>query len=109
MDGAYSDQPKLYALNKVEFSRRLAAKTGLSQSEAQAAYDAALEIIAETVLEQRNVSLGRIGTLIAKKKAARTAHSPSKGEQVDVPERIALSIRVGEKFKKLLRGEAPDI
>ena len=70
-------------MNKTEFVKAIAEKTGLTKKDAAAAVAAALEIIAETI-PQETVSLSGFGTFGCKHRLAREGKNPRTGEMVNI-------------------------
>ena len=70
-------------MNKTEFVKAIAEKTGLSKKEAATAVAAALEIITDTIKED-TVSLSGFGTFGCKHRLAREGKNPRTGEMVTI-------------------------
>ena len=70
-------------MNKTEFIKVIAEKTGLSKRDAAAAINAALETIAKTIKED-TVSLSGFGTFGCKHRLAREGKNPRTGEMVTI-------------------------
>ena len=70
-------------MNKTEFVKAIAEKSGLTKKEAAAAVAAALEIIAATIPED-TVSLSGFGTFGCKHRLAREGKNPRTGEMVSI-------------------------
>ena len=70
-------------MNKTEFVKAIAEKSGLTKKEAAAAVAAALEIIADTIPED-TVSLSGFGTFGCKHRQAREGKNPRTGEMVSI-------------------------
>ncbi len=70
-------------MNKTEFIKVIAEKTGLSKKDASAAVNAALDTIAETIKED-TVSLSGFGTFGCKHRQAREGKNPRTGEMVTI-------------------------
>ena len=71
---------------------KVAAKTGCSIKEAEAAVAATLEGIKE-LTEVGNLQLRGFGTFKFKVRAARTAKNPKSGEPVQVPEKRVMTFK----------------
>ena len=70
-------------MNKTEFIKAIAEKTGLSKKDAAAAVAAALETITDTIKED-TVSLSGFGTFGCKHRLAREGKNPRTGELVTI-------------------------
>ena len=70
-------------MNKTEFIKAVAEKSGLSKKEATAAVAAALETITQTIKEE-TVSLSGFGTFGCKHRYAREGKNPRTGEMVTI-------------------------
>ena len=70
-------------MNKTEFIKAIAEKTGLSKKDAAAAVAAALETITQTIKED-TVSLSGFGTVGCKQRVAREGKNPRTGELVTI-------------------------
>lgn len=70
-------------MNKTEFIKAIAEKTGLSKKDAAAAVAAALETITETITKD-TVSLSGFGTFGCKQRQAREGKNPRTGEMVTI-------------------------
>ena len=70
-------------MNKTEFIKAIAEKTGLSKKEAAAAVAAALETITDTI-QKETVSLSGFGTFGCKRRQAREGKNPRTGEMVTI-------------------------
>ena len=70
-------------MNKTEFIKAIAEKTGLSKKDAAAAVAAALETITQTIKEE-NFSLSGFGTFGCKHRVAREGKNPRTGELVTI-------------------------
>ena len=70
-------------MNKTEFIKAIAEKTGLSKKDAAAAVAAAIETITQTIKED-TVSLSGFGTFGCKHRVAREGKNPRTGELVTI-------------------------
>ena len=70
-------------MNKTEFIKAIAEKTGLSKKEAAAAVAAALKTIVQTI-PQDTVSLSGFGTFGCKHRLVREGKNPRTGEMVTI-------------------------
>ncbi len=70
-------------MNKTDFIKVIAEKTGLSKKDAAAVVSVALETITETIKEE-TVSLSGFGTFGCKHRQAREGKNPRTGEMVTI-------------------------
>ena len=69
-------------MNKTEMTDRLAARTGLSKSDARDAVDGVFAIVGETHADGEEVRLPGFGTFGTRSRPARTGRNPRTGEAV---------------------------
>lgn len=89
-------------MTKKEFSDRMAAKAGISKTDAQKAYDAFLGVAKEYLVAGEKVSLLGFGTFSVQEKAARKARNPRTGEMLDVPAKKVLKFKAGSDIAKAI-------
>lgn len=87
-------------MTKPEFVTELAARTGMSKKDADAAYDAFLEIVKESVVAGDRVNLQGVGKFKFTRRAARTGRNPNTGEDVDVPAKTYVAFQIAWKLKQ---------
>lgn len=91
-------------MTKIELVKKMAESAGITQKQAAAALDAALEGIVAAVSADDKVQFTGFGTFEAKTRAARQAKNPRTGEVVEVPECKVPSFKAGKGFKDLVKG-----
>ena len=89
-------------MKKSEMMEALATKTGLSKADATRALDATMKGITEGLKNEGKVTLTGFATFTAKKKEAKTGRNPKTGEAVNIPARVAATIKAGSKLKDAL-------
>ena len=89
-------------MNKTELIDSMAAKTGLTKKNAEAALNAFVETVSEELTKGEKVSLVGFGTFGAKKREARTGRNPQTGEAVKIDARVVPSFKAGSKLKEAL-------
>lgn len=89
-------------MSKKELVQAVAAKTGEKQSEAEAAVNAVIDAIVETLAGGDSVAIPGFGTFKVTEHAARTAKNPRTGETVNVPASKSVSFKVGKTLKDSL-------
>lgn len=74
-------------MNKTEFIRQLAARTGQSQQQAAMATDAALGLVSEVLNSGDVLAIPDFGRLSLRTLKARQGRHPQTGEPIAIPER----------------------
>jgi len=87
-------------MKKAEFIQEASSKAGLSKKDTEAALDAFLETITESLTDGKTVSFIGFGTFSTAERAARTAKVPGTDRIVDVPATTAVKFKVGKKLKE---------
>ena len=90
-------------MNKVELHAALTKKTGFSKKDTERCTDAFIEAITETLKRGEKVQLVGFGTYDVKCRAARKAHNPHTGEEIDVAASKAPVFKAGKMLKDSLR------
>ena len=80
----------------------IAEETGFTKADATRALDAVMNGIVEGLKDDGKVTLTGFCTFAAQKKEARQGRNPRTGETVEIPARIAVSIKAGSKLKDAL-------
>ena len=87
-------------MNKNEFLRAIADKTESTIKDANAFYDAMVEVIRDAMIAGDKITLVGFGTFAAKEKAETVRPNPQKpGETITVPATVAPSLKFGNAFK----------
>ena len=72
-------------LQKTEFIKLVAERTGVSQKETKQVIDAALDIISETLAKGDKVTLTGFGTFEVRSRQAREGVNPQTREKISIP------------------------
>ncbi|GAB4216346.1 MAG: HU family DNA-binding protein [Roseiflexaceae bacterium] len=72
-------------MQKTEFIRAVAEKASISQKEAKAAVDAALEVITETLKRGEKVTLTGFGTFEVRQRQEREGVNPQTRAKIKIP------------------------
>lgn len=88
-------------MNKSELIRSVAAKAGLTNKQAEAAYDAVVASIVEAFHDDEKVQLIGFGTFELKKKPAREGINPRTKEKVRIEATCVPAFKPGKAFKDL--------
>jgi len=86
-------------MNKTEFLRAVANKSGSTLKDATAFYDAFVETVKEAMVNNDKVALIGFGTFEAKNKPARECTNPMTGAKVKVAACKAPALKFGKNFK----------
>ena len=87
-------------MNKTELIAAVAEKTGLSKKDSDAAVNAVLNTITETLKADEKIQLVGFGSFETKKRAARTGRNPRTGEIIEIPATYGVRISAGSLLKK---------
>ena len=86
-------------MNKGELVAALAAKTELSKKDSEAALNALVEVIGETLAKGEKVQLIGFGTFESQNRPARTARNPRTGAEVKIAASKAPAFKAGKALK----------
>jgi len=86
-------------MNKSEFIKSVATKTGSTKVAAEEAVNAALETITETLAKGDSVQFIGFGTFSTSKRAAREGHNPSTGAKIQIAESTVAKFKSGANLK----------
>ena len=90
-------------MTKTELVELMAEKAGISKAEAGRALAAFEEAVTEGLVKDGKVSLVGFLTLEKKERAERTARNPQTGENITIPARNAVTVKVGSKLKEAVK------
>ena len=85
--------------NLVDF---IAESTGLTKADSARAVDAYHAGVTTGLKKEGKVTLTGFATYTAKKKAAKVGRNPRTGEAVQIPARVAVTVKAGSKLKDAL-------
>ena len=88
-------------MNKTEYVRLVAEKAGLTHKQAEAAYQAQLEVIQEALKQGDKVALVGFGTYELKSKPAREVFNPLTKQKVKIEATNVPTFNMGKAFKDL--------
>lgn len=88
-------------MNKTEFIREVAEKADLSKKQAEAAYDAMIETIVESLKGGEKIQLVGFGSFDLKEKPAREVYNPLTGKKQKIDASKVPSFKLGKAFKDL--------
>ena len=86
-------------MNKAELINAVAASTGYSKKDTEAAVTAALETITAALKEGEKVQLVGFGSFEVKKRAARIGRNPKTKESIEIPASVVPVFKAGKALK----------
>lgn len=87
-------------MNKTELITNMANKANLTKKDAEAALNAFVEIVEDTVAAGDKVALVGFGTFEPRLRAAREGRNPKTKEVIQIAESIAPVFKAGKEFKE---------
>ena len=91
---------------KYNLVERVQKQLGGSATAAEAAVNAVVDAIADTLLAGENVTLSNFGTFRVDYDEARTGRNPQTGQVVPIPPRINVRFRVSPSLREWVNGES---
>ena len=85
-------------MNKTELVNAVAAKASLTKAQAKEAVDAALEAIADALVNNDKVALLGFGTFAVAEKGERTGRNPRTKEQITIAARKTIKFKAGAEL-----------
>lgn len=89
-------------MTKTDLVNFIAEETGLTKADSSRALEAMMSGIIGGLKKEGKVTLTGFCTFTAKKKAAKEGRNPRTGETVQIPARVAATIKAGSKLKDAL-------
>ena len=89
-------------MNKTELSAAVAAKSDLTRKQAEAAVNAMVDAIKETLAAGDKVQVVGFGTFEVKDRPARKARNPRTGEPIDIAASKAPVFKAGKALKDVV-------
>ncbi len=89
-------------MSKTDLVNYMAEETGLTKADASRALEAMISGITKGLKEEGKVTLTGFCTFTSKKKDAKVGRNPRTGEAVNIPARMAVTIKAGSKLKDAL-------
>lgn len=90
-------------MNKTELVNAIAAKTGLSKKDSDAALAATVEAITEALKAGEKVALIGFGTFEVRERSARTGKNPATGETIQIAACKAPAFKAGQGLKNAVK------
>ena len=89
-------------MNKTELIDSMAAKTGLTKKNAEAALNAFVETVSEELTKGEKVSLVGFGTFEVSERAEREGRNPQTGETMKIAASKAPKFKAGKALKDMV-------
>lgn len=89
-------------MNKGEFIKSIATKAEFTNKQAEVAYNAFVETVAEALREGDQINLAGFGTFTIKERAAREGINPLTKEKISIPASKVPALKFGKSFKDTL-------
>lgn len=89
-------------MNKKELCNALAEKTGQTKTEAQKAFNAVIEIVANEMKQNGRITLIGFGSFSVKQKAARKGMNPTSFAPIDIPAKKVVNFKPSIYLNHLL-------
>lgn len=89
-------------MTKTDLVNYMAEETGLTKADATRALDAMMSGVIKGLKDEGKVALTGFVTFATKNKEAKKGRNPRTGEVVDIPARVAVTIKAGSKLKDAL-------
>ncbi len=91
-------------MQKTDFIKAVAEKTGVSQKETKMVIDAALDVIAETLAQGEKVTLTGFGTFEVRDRQAREGVNPQTREKIHIPATKTPGFSASSTLKDQVKG-----
>lgn len=89
-------------MNKSELIAAIAAKTGETKKDAEAALNAFIDVVTESLVKGDKVQLVGFGSFEVRKRAARKGRNPQTKEEIKIPASKAPVFKAGKALKDLV-------
>lgn len=89
-------------MNKSDFIKKLAEKTGFTQKDAEKFFNANNETIMETLSQGDKIQVIGFGSFSVRERSAREGRDPRTGEAVSIPATKVAVFKAGKSFKDML-------
>ena len=89
-------------MNKAELIAAIADKANLTKAQAELAYKAVFDTIADQLAKLDKVMIPGFGGFSSKKRPARKGRNPSNGQEILIAESIVASFKAASQLKELM-------
>ncbi|MDR0183441.1 HU family DNA-binding protein [Lysobacter arvi] len=90
-------------MNKAQLVESIAERSQLTKAQAEAALNALVESVTQTLKNGEAVTLVGFGTFEARNRAGRTGRNPKTGEDLVIPATIVPAFKPGKALKDALK------
>ena len=87
-------------MNKTDLIGAVAEKAALSKKDADAAVNAVVSVITDTLAAGENVQLVGFGSFVVRERAEKQARNPKTGEAITVPAARVAAFKTGKALKE---------
>ena len=91
-------------MNKAELISAVAQQSGLTKKDSEAAIDAFISVVEDTLSKQEKVVLVGFGTFEVKERAARKGRNPQTKQEIMIPASKAPVFKAGKALKDKVNG-----
>ena len=92
-------------MNKSDLIAAIAAKTGETKKGAEAAVNAFVDVVTESLAKGEKVQLVGFGSFEVRKRAARKGRNPQTKEEIKIPASKAPVFKAGKALKTVVNGK----
>ena len=92
-------------MNKSDLIAEIAAKTGTTKKDAEAALNAFVSVVTEALEKDEKVQLVGFGSFEVRKRAARKGRNPQTKEEIKIPASKAPVFKAGKALKDLVNNK----
>lgn len=89
-------------MTKAELIALIAEKTGLSKSDAEKAFSATFEVIAEKMAEEVTVTVPGFGKFVTKLRKERKGRNPKTREEITIPAATVANFKPATQLKEII-------
>lgn len=86
-------------MNKTELIAAIAEKSGLTKKDTDAALNAFISVVSDTLKARDKVQIVGFGTFETRTRAARTGVNPHTGKSVEIPASVVPTFKAGKGLK----------
>ena len=89
-------------MTKSELIALIAEKTGLSKMDAEKAFSATFEVIAERMANQEKIMVPGFGSFVTKKRKERKGRNPKTREEITIPAATVANFKPATQLKEII-------
>lgn len=90
-------------MNKKDVVDAVASKTGLSKKDAEAALEAVLDVVTESLQKEEQVTFTGFGSFMTSNRAAREGVNPLTKEKIQIPATTVAKFKPGKSLKDAVK------